>query len=185
AGGARMNPPRQLTNDEAYDQPTAWTADSKAILLGSDRNGTWGIFKQGISQEATESVVTGPRDVFAPPLSADGAWILFEERPRTQTQPAPPHRLMRIPASGGVPQLVLETKNSFGLECAHAPASLCIISEPSQDRNQLVITAFDPLKGRGKVLRTIEQDPSHTYDHHGLSPDGSTFAVSREYEKEI
>ena len=63
AGGTRMKPPRRLTNDEAYDYPTAWTPDSKAVLFASNRNGTVGIFKQGISQETSEPVVTGPQDV--------------------------------------------------------------------------------------------------------------------------
>ena len=48
-----------------------------------------------------------------------------------------------------------------------------------------MITAFDPLKGRGKVLRTIENDPSHAYCSQALSPDGSTFAISRSGEAEI
>jgi hypothetical protein len=45
-----------------------------------------------------------------------------------------------------------------------------------------VITAFDPLKGRGKVLRALEIDPSHGAT--ALSPDGSTFAISRVGEAE-
>jgi serine/threonine protein kinase len=188
AGGTRMNPPRRLTNDESEDYPTAWTADSKAVLFHSNRNGTFGIFKQGISQETSEPVVTGPQDVVIPRLSADGAWILYVESPRTTANPAPPLRLMRIPASGGVPQFVMETRNMLDFWCARAPASLCVIFEASQDRKQLVITAFDPLKGRGKVLRTVEQDPSHTYGNaawDALSPDGSTVAISRSYEAEI
>jgi len=184
AGGTRMNPPRRLTNDEAEDYPTEWTPDSKAVLFQSNRNGTFGIFKQGISQETSEPLVTGPQDVGTPRLSPDRAWILFWERPRTTAFPAPPYRMMRIPASGGVPQFVLETRNLRNFTCARAPASLCVISEMSQDRKQLVITAFDPLKGRGKVLRTIENDPSHTY-HTALSPDGSTVSISRDGEPEI
>ena len=184
AGGTRMKPPRRLTNDEAEDYPTAWTPDSKAVLFHSNRNGTFGIFKQGISQETSEPVVTGSQDASIPRFSPDSAWILFLEIPRTPANPAPPLRLMRIPASGGVPQFVLETQNFRNFTCARAPASLCVISEMSQDRKQIVITAFDPLKGRGKVLRTIENDPSHTY-HTGLSPDGSTVAISRDGEPEI
>ena len=92
---------------------------------------------------------------------------------------------MRIPASGGVPQFVMETRQLVDFACARAPASLCVIVETSQDRKQLVITAFDPLKGRGKVLRTIEKDPSHTYGETELSPDGSTVAISRGGEPEI
>ena len=47
-----------------------------------------------------------------------------------------------------------------------------------------MITAFDPLKGRGKVLRTIGTDPTASY-HVALSPDGATFAISRGGEAEI
>ena len=174
-----MKPPRRLTNDEASDYPTAWTADSKAVLFDSDRNGTRGIYKQGISQETSEPVVTGPQDVLYPRLSADGTWILFLERPRTPANPAPPDRVMRIPASGGVPQFVMETRNFLDFWCARAPASLCVIFETSQNRKQMMVTAFDPLKGRGKVLRTIEADPSHTYSETEISPDGSTVSISR------
>ena len=185
AGGTRMKPPRRLTNDEASDVPTAWTADSKAVLFDSNRNVTLGIFKQGISQETSEPVVTGPEDVSYPRLSADGAWILYVEHPRTQANPAPPDRLMRIPASGGVTQFVLETQHMDAFSCAHAPASLCVIIEPSQDRKQRTITAFDPLKGRGKVLRTIENDPPPPHGGTYLSPDGSTFAIARGGEPEM
>jgi Tol biopolymer transport system component len=61
AGGTRMSPPRRLTNDEASDEPYAWMPDSKAVLFSSDRNGTWGIFKQQISQDTAESVVRSGR----------------------------------------------------------------------------------------------------------------------------
>jgi Tol biopolymer transport system component len=90
---------------------------------------------------------------------------------------------MRIPLSGGVPQVVLETRNGAGFLCARAPASLCVIWEASQDHKQLVITAFDPLKGRGKVLQTID-DPTSSYNA-ALSPDGATFAIWRGGETEI
>jgi serine/threonine protein kinase/Tol biopolymer transport system component len=186
AGGARMKPPRRLTNDEASDQPLAWTADSKAVLFFSNRNG-WGIFKQGIGQDSAEPVFTGGRKIGpgnSSSLSADGAWILFAENPRTHASPGSPARLMRIPIAGGVPQFVLETRNLVDSDCAGAPASLCILLEDSQDRKQLIITAFDPLKGRGRVLRTIEQDPSRDFAT-ALSPDGSMLAISLVGEPEI
>ena len=197
AGGTRMNPPRRLTNDEAYDQPTAWTADSKAVLFTSNRNGTRGIFKQGISQEAAEPVVTGPQDGYLPRLSPDGAWILYLESPKRAIGPSflhhilhglrgkTPLRMMRIPVSGGVPRFVLETRNWNDDQCARAPADLCVIVEASQDRKQLTLTAFDPLKGRGRVLRTIEEDPAAPFGWAQVSPDGATVAVSRFGEAEI
>jgi eukaryotic-like serine/threonine-protein kinase len=176
AGGTRMKPPRRLTNDEAVNYPSAWTADSKSVLFWSNRSGKSGIYKQGISQETPEPVFTGPRDAEGPRLSADGRWILFFENPAAS--------LMRIPTNGGVPQFVAETRNAIDVTCARAPASLCVIVEISQDRKQLTITTFDPVKGRGKVLRTIEKDPSQEYGGTALSQDGSTYAVSQSGETE-
>ncbi len=185
AGGTRINPPRRLTKDEADDTPLAWTPDSKAVLFLSERNGALGIFKQPISQDMVEPVVTGPQDVMNARLSPDGAWILYAERPKAAAGPSAPFRMMRIPVSGGVPQLVFETRNiSGGYSCARAPASLCVVSEESADRKQLTVTAFDPLKGRGDVLRTIQKDPT-AYLRGRISPDGTTYALSRTEEAEI
>jgi hypothetical protein len=120
-----MNPPRR-TNGETSSQPFAWTPDSKAVLFASDRNGTWGIFKQGISQETSEAVVTGGQSVNIDDflrLSTDGAWMLVVEIPRAPVNPSPPQRLMRIPVNGGVPQLVMEMRGWRDLWCARAPAT--------------------------------------------------------------
>ena len=127
AGGTRMSSPRRLTNDEASDMPSVWTPDSKAVLFLSNRSGKVGIFKQGVGQDTAEAVVTGPQDVFSiPRLSADGAWFLYLESPRTAVGPSTPLRLMRVPVSGGVPQFVLETRNNVDHWCTRAPASLCV-----------------------------------------------------------
>jgi len=184
AGGTHLNPPRRLTNDEANDFPTAWTADSKTLLIRSDRNGGGGIYKQAIGQDTMEPVVAGSQhNTGGARLSADGAWILYREWPKT-AGPSTPIPLMRIPVSGGVPQPVLESRNPKFFGCARAPASLCVGLEGSPDDRLLTLSAFDPLKGRGKVLTTIEKDPSRYYAV-ALSPDGSTFAISRTTEAEI
>ncbi len=179
-GGTRMNPPRRLTNDEARDEPYAWTPDSKAVLFSSDRNGTQGIFKQGMSEDAAQAVITGPQDVWGPHFSPDGAWILYIESPKGAGRNS---RLMRIPISGGAPQFVLEMRNGWHM-CARAPASLCVVREDSQDAKQLTLTAFDPVKGRGKVLRTLSKDPVSSFGT-ALSPEGTTLAIAKEQEPEI
>jgi Tol biopolymer transport system component len=173
-----------LTNDEAYDAPTAWTTDSKAVLFLSDRNGSWGVFRQRIGEETAEPIVTGLQFQSIARLSADGDWILYLDRVQT-ADPSTLLRLMRIPVSGGVPQPVLEARNFWDFACARAPASLCVVLEESQDEKQFTLTAFDPLKGRGKVLRTIQKDTTAYPVPAGLSPDGSTFAISKSREGEI
>ena len=184
AGGTRLNPPRRLTNDEANDFPTEWTADSKTLLIGSDRNGAMGIYKQAIGQDTIEPVVAGSQhNTGGARLSPDDAWILYREWPKT-AGPSTPIPLMRIPVNGGVPQPVLESRNPQYFGCARAPASLCVVLEGSPDDKLLTLSAFDPLKGRGKVLTTIAKESSRYYIP-ALSPDGSTFALSRGGEAEI
>jgi eukaryotic-like serine/threonine-protein kinase len=188
AGGTRLLPPRRLTNNGTMNTPSAWTADSRYVLFTSDRNDTSsGIFKQAINQETAEPV-EGPRILArmdsgtarnwvasVPRVSADGAWILYSE---SQKAGGPP-RLMRVPVGGGVPQPVLETWTGSDFRCAVAPASLCAIRETSQDQKHTMVTAFDPLKGRGKVLRTVENDPKSGWLGSALSPDGTVFGISR------
>jgi hypothetical protein len=60
-----------------------------------------------------------------------------------------------------------------------------MITEESQDQKQLIVTEFDPLKGRGKILRTIAKDPAADFVGVALSPDGTTLAISRSGEAEI
>jgi len=71
--------------------------------------------------------------------------------------------------------------NGGDFHCASAPASLCVILEESQNGRGATLTAFDPVRGKGKLLRTID-DGNFA---EGLSPDGSTFAIARRDEPEI
>ena len=66
AGETRIRPPQRLTNDEAHEAATAWTADSKAVLYASDRGGKTGIFKQEISQNTPVPLVEGRDNVYLP-----------------------------------------------------------------------------------------------------------------------
>ncbi len=83
-GGARVNSSQQLTSGESSDMPTAWTADSKAVLFTPDRDGKWAVFKEGIGQESPERVFTGTgASAFMRP-SADGVWPLVWEFQRSR-----------------------------------------------------------------------------------------------------
>jgi hypothetical protein len=72
----------------------------------------------------------------------------------------------------------LERQHLWDFACARAPASLCVVLEAPPEEKQLTVTAFDPLKGRGKVLRSIEKDPPAFYVS-ALPSDGATLAISR------
>ncbi len=184
--GTRMNLPHRITNDEASSMGSAWTADSKSVLLVSNRNGKWGIFKQSIGQETSVPLLEGRDSVNLPRLSADGAWVLYADTPTIAAGQPPHYRLMRVPGNGGLSQLVFEATGVWwnDHQCARAPASLCVVTEERRDNKRLTVTEFDPAKGKGKLLRTIEKDPGQGFSH-ALSPDGSTFAITQGGQPDI
>jgi DNA-binding winged helix-turn-helix (wHTH) protein/Tol biopolymer transport system component len=186
AGGTRLSPPRRLTHDEASNYGMAWTADSKAVLFSSDRNGKWSVFKQDIGQDTPVPLVEGREKLYLPRLSPDGTWVLYPETSLIAAKRSPQYRMMRVPVNGGLPRLVYETKGALweDHQCARAPANLCITMELSLDEKRLTVTALDPLKGEGKLLRTIEKNIGENFNH-ALSPDGSTLALAKEESAEI
>jgi len=185
AGGRRLKNPRPLTLEGSWDFPSHWTPDGKAVLFESNRNGTWGIYKQGLDQTTAQPVVTGPDNKYWPVVSPDGSWILYLSRaspgfPATST----PVRIMRVPTSGGAPQLVLEGRSIGYLACARPPAALCVFSEPSPDHKQLIFSAFDPSReGRRELTRVSLKQPVAGYGWD-LSLDGSHLAVAQWDQRE-
>jgi eukaryotic-like serine/threonine-protein kinase len=175
--GTRITTPVRLTLSEGRNYPTAWTPDSRAVLFQSNRNGHWGIFKQSLNEDTAEPIVAGGEDVYRPRISPDGAWVVYILRPRDRGLSAPV-QLMRVPLTGGTPQLVLTAHVYDEHRCARSPAKFCAIAEQTSDHKQLVFTAFDPLDGRGRELNRfdIDPDPNAAYGWD-LSPDGTRIAV--------
>jgi len=182
AGGQRLKtPPRRLTLDERNDWVTAWTPDSKAVLLISDRGGDFDIYQQALDQDSAEPFVATPQVDWSPRLSADGAWVIYVScaKPEDLATPAP-IQLRRVPVSGGSSQLVLTARGYYDHRCARSPATLCVIAEQPEDEKQIIFTAFDPVKGRGREVTKIATDPGAVYGpkyNWDLSPDGSQIAL--------
>ena len=138
----------------------------------------------GNTVEPTQS---GLVDVVLPRISPDGAWILYLVWSSDFASSAPTP-LMRVPIGGGPAELVLNTTIGavHSIRCARAPATTCLIAERNPDHTQLIFTAFDPLKGRGReafrfdTVRTA--DAEYAWD---LSPDGSRIAILRRSEGNV
>jgi serine/threonine protein kinase len=206
AGGKRLAAPRSLTLTENQELSTAWTADGKAVLFESNRNGKWGIFKQRLDQDTAQPVVTGldnapdyivseAEGAAVPRVSPDGNWVLYLVYPE-QHGSSTPVRLMRAPINGGPSELVLSAHLYGTPRCARSPATICAIAEESSYGKQLVFTGFDPVKGRGGELARFETDQAAEYDAGSstgirvpyvwdLSPDGTRIAVLRRSEGRI
>jgi len=183
AGPAHLSARRQLTHSEGNEVPVAWTADSKTVLFVSNRAGPWGIFKQSLRDENSESIVSAAfLDGFYPSVSLSGDWVLFVETQKegrfSQSQ-----RLMRIPLAGGHPEVVL-TGHLEGQGCARSPATMCVFAERTPDRKQLVFSSFEPVNGRGKELARMDVDLIKDYEWD-LSPDGWRIAIHKSAEAPI
>jgi Tol biopolymer transport system component len=121
---------------------TAWLSDSRTVLFSSNRNGAWTLFKQAIDETTADVLVEG-HSVFLPRLSADGSQVLY----LSQTSPADrsvPISLMRLPVTGGLPQLVLQDVALGNYQCARLPSTLCISSKFEKDG--VILFSFDPTR---------------------------------------
>jgi DNA-binding winged helix-turn-helix (wHTH) protein/Tol biopolymer transport system component len=165
----RWTAPRRLTLDTNESLATAWTADSKAVLFVSDRNGSWKLFKQNIDETTAEVLVEG-RSMRFPRLSADGLQVLYlvESQQGDHSLTA---SLMSKPLAGGPPRLVLRENGISNYQCARAPSQLCIFSRLVGSDH--ILASFDPEKGPGREITRIPSGGSHW----SLSPDGSRLAL--------
>jgi hypothetical protein len=86
-------------------------------------------------------------------------------------------RLMRVPASGGSPEQVLEAPVdpmiSFG--CPSQLSSPCVISRGEQ--GQLIFYALHPLQGQGKEIIRTKLGQGNDLEWR-ISPDGSHIAIA-------
>ena len=174
AGGTGVSALQRLTNDDTGSSPSAWTADSKQVLISLVHNGKSVIFKQALHLEAPQPLVTGGDSTHTARLSPDGASILyFEESASNGTA------IKRIPVNGGAASLVMEAPAAQNFQCARAPGGCVLVERSGAERGKFNIAAFDALSGRGKLLRTIDGDAGLKMPPNDLSPDGATVAVGR------
>jgi Tol biopolymer transport system component len=191
--GRQLTTPKRLTLNEGRNYPAAWTPDSKTVVFGSYRDAHWRILKQSLGEDTNETIATGAagdRVAGGARVSPDGAWILYFAPLNEASSPDDVTvRLMRIPITGGPARLVLTARvPTYGTLndplCANSPATTCVIVEQTPDRKQLIFTAFDPVKGRGRELARYEIDNGHAYCWD-LSPDGARIAIFKYSEGRI
>ena len=176
ASGTRVTQPTNFTLSESEDLPADWTPDSKAIIFASDRTGRVVIYKQPLGEDTAEPLITDSPDFQYPRVSADGKWILYLRWPAS---PSAPQAVMRVPITGGPSQPVFTARFHSAILCARSPSNLCAIAEPTDDRRQLIISALDPMKGRGPELTRFALDPNQDRWNLDLSPDGTRIAATR------
>ena len=184
AGGSRIRNPRHFTLEEAYDDIGDWTASSKTVILLYNRGDHYGIYKQNLNSGVPEPIVSSEAGGLLEEglVSPDEKWVVIQVYP-IPGGPSEPTKVMRVPIDGGTPELMFTIQEGSSLSCARPPSKLCAVAEPSKDRDYMLITSFDPLKGRGDELARFELDP--TFDPKqdpllwNISPDGTKIAMAR------
>jgi eukaryotic-like serine/threonine-protein kinase len=178
--GTRLLNTHRLTADEYVNQPAAWTADSREVFFGSDRAGAFGLYRQALGETAPQLVANSlDQDAGWFRISPDGAWLVFVARPHSA--PAGTERnLYRVSVAGGAPQSLFEVKGFNDLRCTSRMANLCVVGSTSGDQRELILTAFDPIAGKGKELLRIPIEPEGDY-HWALSPDGAEVAYLKQH----
>jgi serine/threonine protein kinase len=201
AGTERSTDPIRFTLDESWNHPLAWTTDSKTILFSSSRTGVDAIFKQTLGQDTAEPLIalTKSDGLAGACLSPEGSWVYYtimsyEEGPAetskimrdpvTHVLPMQTSKIMRVPIQGGSPQLVFTASIEEWPRCARSPSSLCAIAERTPDRKQIVFTALDPVKGRGRELARSDAEATADY-HWDLSPDGTRIALLKHRDARV
>jgi len=198
ANGSRISMPRRLTLNEGRDFPAAWTADSRAVVFVSNRNGRWELFRQSLDKDTAELIAKASEDEAErteagefnptiPRMNPDGTWILYTIWSRSGGS-SPSIELMRVRIAGGAPELVLAAtpRSLHSFRCGRSPATLCAIAERTQDRKQLIFTALDPLQGRGRELARFDTNPTPDAEYAwDLAPDGTRIAILKRSEATI
>jgi len=176
-GGSRLLRVRHFPLSESSDGAADWTPDSKAIILTSNRSGSYEVYTQALDADTAEPLVT---EGFGrnPRVTPDGKWLLYLGK--TGSAPATiPEPVMRISITGGPSQRLFTARAWATVNCARPPSDLCAIAEPTEDLKQVIVSTLDAFKGRGPELTRFAIDPSTNDWWFDLSPDGTSIAATR------
>ena len=166
----RFKTPHRLTLDENQNGVTAWTPDSRAVLICSPRNGTGSVFRQAIDKAVPELLVEG-HGIFPARVNPEGTQILYLDG-NESPDPAHSMRVMRVPLEGGSPRVVLQWPYIHNIQCARSPSKLCFIATLEKSTAQFF--TFDSEDGKTQEFANFKAKLDLGWS---LSPDGSQLAL--------
>jgi len=189
SSGTQLVNSKRFTFEEAdKDAISDWTTDGKTLILIRNRSNRFSVYRQPLNSDIPQAIITSEpgslEDAF---VSPDGKWVILQVWPvNGDTTSRTTVKLMRVPITGGRAESILSMRNGGSSFCARAPANLCATAEESSDTTRMIVTSFDPVKGRGVELNSFEinsdQDSAEYVEHSMLcdiSPDGSRLAVAK------
>ncbi len=181
-GGRRLVNARRIEDGEANIMD--WTADSKTAILSLDRGDHYALHRLSLNSDTPEPIVTSaPGLIEFAAVSPDDKWIIAQVHPMPGRSPSAAVQLLRVPITGGSPELIFSMPEFSSSSCAKPPSNLCAVAEQSEDHKQMIVTSFDPVKGRGPELARFEITPEYQTSPivvlWSLSFDGTRLAAAR------
>jgi serine/threonine protein kinase len=191
ASGTHITRSRKFPMEESGENAiSSWTADGKNAIVALNRFDRYSVRMYALNSGAETPIVTSVAggSIERSAASPDGKWLILLVFPATgDPTVATTDQLVRVPITGGgTPEPIFSMREGSNMFCAKPPATLCAVAEESPDRRTMIVTAFDPVKGRGAELARFdlirEQEIDPYVDHLllcELSPDGTRLAVVR------
>jgi Tol biopolymer transport system component len=167
----RLQAPRRFALDENVNIASAWTPDGHAVLMASNRSGSWKLMRQDLNQVTPEVVADGTRNVMLPRLNPDGTAVLYLSGASPDDSK---HfgAMIEIPLQGGPPRSILRMPNLYNLQCARKPSRLCMLTTYAGSAYQLL--SFDQDSGKTRNIASYKAKVALNWS---LSPDGSHVAL--------
>jgi len=189
AGGTQLVNSRRITYEEkGEDGVNDWTPDSKMMIVVHNRAEHWRVYKQPLASNEARPLTPALEEggLERALLSPDQKWIIVQAFPDGYANSQTTVKVMRVPVDGGSPELIFSMRNGGVISCARPPSKLCAVAEESPDRKSMVVTAFDPVIGKGAELARYHLAPDARsgvdQDHLLLcqiSADGARLAIAR------
>jgi len=191
AGGKRLRNIRHFTLEDSDDQALGWTPDGR-LIVAQNRGSSWRVYTQSLDSDTQEPIAESSAGdwLLSGATSADGKWYIANVWPAGESvvHPSIPFPILRIPLAGGAPETILQVSRRANVSCARPPSNTCVIAQQSEDRKQMVVALFDPLKGSGPELTQFDLDRelgAIDVPTCVLSPDGTLLAIMRGPESPI
>jgi len=191
AGGTRLRNFRHFTFEDSDDQALGWTPDGR-VIVAQNRGSSWRLYKQSLDSDTQEPIAESAAGdwLLQGATSPDGKWYIAHVWPAGESleHPSVPFPILRIPLAGGAPETILQLSRQANVSCARPPSNTCVIAQQSEDRKQMIVSIFDPVKGRGPELARFDFDRELAVLEVPtcvISPDGKLLAIRRGPESPI
>jgi Tol biopolymer transport system component len=152
--------PRAITLGNFNDIVPSWSVDDRWILFGSNRSGSWQVWRissdgSGVAQQmTTEGGMVGME-------SADARWLYFTHYGESG--------LWRCPVAGGAEKKIFDGPPTGNLN--YWTLSGGYIYSLAERDGRFTLQRVDPETGRSQIVYTLKHDPT-PFAGISLTPDG-------------